>query len=101
MIQPKGMPTASICKEFHSDDFEMKRLMRSGRVKESNFAEYDLMRMSQAPKIETHIVKSNERPTGFGEIALPPIAPAVANAIFAVTGKRIRQMPFRTAGIKM
>src|SRR5882724_4304012 len=73
--------------------------IESGRVKESNFADYRMLRINEAPKIEIHIIKSNERPTGFGEIALPPIAPAVANAYFAVTGKRIRQMPFRAAGM--
>jgi len=46
-----------------------------------------------------HIVPSTEKPTGFGEIALPPIAPAVGNAVFAATGRRIRKLPFTAAGL--
>ncbi|HZS48155.1 MAG TPA: molybdopterin cofactor-binding domain-containing protein [Blastocatellia bacterium] len=73
--------------------------VENGRVQESNFSDYRLMRIKEAPQIEVHILKNSERPSG--EIALPPIAPAVANAIFAVTGKRIRQLPFRGAGFSM
>ena len=70
-----------------------------GRAVEGNFDSYRLLRNREAPPVEIHIVQSQQRPTGFGEIALPPVAPAIANAIFAATGKRIRRMPFRAEGL--
>jgi len=65
-----------------------------GRVEQSNFFDYTVLRMADAPRIEVHVVASSEKPTGIGEICTHPIAPAVGNAIFALTGKRIRQLPF-------
>lgn len=73
--------------------------IEGGRTKEASFEDYQLLRNRDAPQVDVHIVPSREKPTGFGEIALPPIAPAVANAIFAVTGKRIRRLPFVAEGI--
>jgi CO/xanthine dehydrogenase Mo-binding subunit len=70
-----------------------------GRVQQATFDDYPLLRHRDAPQIEVHIVPSTERPTGFGEIALPPIAPAVANAICAATGRRIRRLPFSASGL--
>jgi isoquinoline 1-oxidoreductase beta subunit len=70
-----------------------------GRAMSTNFGDYRLIRNREAPAaIEAHFIPSRERPTGFGEPPLPPIAPAVANAIAALTGDRIRQMPFLRAG---
>ena len=70
-----------------------------GRATSRNFGDYRLIRMREAPlAIETHFIASTRRPTGFGEPPLPPIAPAVANAIAALTGERIRLMPFIKAG---
>lgn len=70
-----------------------------GRATSRNFGDYRLIRMREAPlAIETHFIQGHARPTGFGEPPLPPIAPAVANAIAALTGERIRMMPFVTAG---
>jgi len=66
-----------------------------GRALQSNFADYRLLRISEAPSVEVHIVESREESTGFGEIALPPCAGAIANAIFAATGKRVRKLPIR------
>ena len=62
-------------------------------VKQSNFPSYPMVTLSQAPQVETHIVPSERAPGGVGEPAVPPIAPAVANALFALTGKRQRALP--------
>jgi isoquinoline 1-oxidoreductase beta subunit len=64
-----------------------------GRVVQSNFHDYPLLRMREMPVVEVHIVPSSQDPTGIGEPGTPPIAPAVANAVFALTKQRIRQLP--------
>ncbi|MBC7984773.1 MAG: xanthine dehydrogenase family protein molybdopterin-binding subunit, partial [Candidatus Obscuribacterales bacterium] len=69
-----------------------------GRVKQTNFHQYPLLRMPNAPQVETHFIQSDFSPTGAGEPALPPIAPAIANAIFAATGQRVRSMPLTKEG---
>jgi isoquinoline 1-oxidoreductase beta subunit len=70
--------------------------VRNGRVEQSNFPTYDMVRLAQSPDIEVHIVNSGtEHLGGVGEPGTPPIAPAVCNALFAVTGKRIRALPIR------
>ncbi|HEV8193685.1 MAG TPA: xanthine dehydrogenase family protein molybdopterin-binding subunit [Ktedonobacterales bacterium] len=66
-----------------------------GRVQQTNFDSYPLLRLNEMPAVETYFVASGENPSGLGEPALPPIAPAVANAIFAATGKRVRRLPIR------
>jgi isoquinoline 1-oxidoreductase subunit beta len=72
-----------------------------GRTVQSTFEDYPLLRNRDAPAIDVHIVPSREHPTGFGEIALPPIAPAVANAIFAATGTRVRRLPLVASGFSV
>ena len=68
--------------------------LENGRVLQSNFHDYVPLRFSEMPQVEVHIVVSGEHPTGIGEPGTPPIAPAVANAVFVLTGKRLRRMPF-------
>ena len=70
-------------------------VIRDGRVEQSNFNDYPLLRMDEMPDVEVHIVKSIEAPGGVGEPGTPPIAPAVANAVFAITGKPVRRLPIR------
>ena len=69
--------------------------LKKGRVEQSNFDDYSLLRMNETPTIEVHIVDSNENPSGVGEPGVPPLAPAVANALFSATGKRLRSLPLR------
>jgi isoquinoline 1-oxidoreductase beta subunit len=67
--------------------------LKDGVVQQSNFHEYGVLRMHEMPRVEVHIVPSAEKPTGVGEPGVPPIAPALTNAIHAATGKRIRVLP--------
>lgn len=73
---------------------------KDGRVEQSNFDNYPLLRISAMPQVEVHIVPSQAAPTGVGEPGVPPLAPAVANALFAATGKRLRKLPFETAELR-
>src|SRR6202042_2175604 len=68
--------------------------LKDGRVEQDNFNSYRVLRMNEMPKVEVHIVPSTLPPTGVGEPGVAPIGPAVANAIFAATGKRIHILPF-------
>lgn len=69
--------------------------LKDGAVEQSNFHDYPLLRIDETPEIEVHVVSSNNPPEGVGEPGVPPIAPAVGNAIFAATGQRLRSLPFR------
>jgi isoquinoline 1-oxidoreductase subunit beta len=66
-----------------------------GRVQQANFDTYDTLRMNEMPTVDVYIVPSEETPTGMGEPAVPPLAPAICNAVFAATGKRIRHLPIK------
>ena len=70
---------------------------KDGKVQQQNFHQYTVARMSDAPVIAIHIVPSEDAPTGMGEPGLPPLAPAFANALAKLTGKRLRKLPFDLA----
>jgi isoquinoline 1-oxidoreductase subunit beta len=74
--------------------------LKDGRVEQSNFDNYRMLRMDQAPKIEVYIVESLEAPGGIGEPGTSALAPAVANAVFAATGKRLRKLPLDAAALQ-
>ncbi|MBI3404123.1 MAG: xanthine dehydrogenase family protein molybdopterin-binding subunit [Acidobacteria bacterium] len=69
--------------------------IEKGRTRQSNFHDYQVLRMDEMPVVETHIVKNTEAPGGIGEPGIGPVAPAVANAVFVLTGKRLRTLPFK------
>ncbi|HEX4885027.1 MAG TPA: molybdopterin cofactor-binding domain-containing protein, partial [Casimicrobiaceae bacterium] len=71
--------------------------LKDGQVEQSNFHDYPILRINEAPRIDVHIVPSTAAPTGVGEPGVPPIAPAVANAIAAASGKRLRTLPLKLA----
>ncbi len=71
--------------------------LKNGAVQQSNFHDYPLLRMNEVPTIEVHVVDSTEAPGGAGEPGVPPIAAALANALFAATGQRLRQLPLKLA----
>ena len=74
--------------------------LKDGRVEQSNFDNYRMLRMDQAPTIEVYIVESLEAPGGMGEPGTSALAPAVANAVFAATGKRLRKLPLDAAALQ-
>jgi isoquinoline 1-oxidoreductase beta subunit len=71
--------------------------IENGRVRQSNFSDYRMLKLAEMPVIEVYVVPGDNPQGGAGEPALPPIAPAVGNALFALTGKRIRKLPFGRA----
>jgi isoquinoline 1-oxidoreductase/isoquinoline 1-oxidoreductase beta subunit len=80
--------TATLHGDLHLDN---------GEFRESNFHDYPILRMNEAPAVDVVIIQSDDAPTGVGEPGLPPIAPAVANAVYAATGQRLRSLPLRLA----
>ena len=77
-----------------------KLTYKDGVVQQSNFHDYPVLRMNEVPKITTKVMVTDNKPGGIGEAGLPPVAPAVANAVFKLTGKRLRDLPFRTELLK-
>jgi isoquinoline 1-oxidoreductase beta subunit len=75
--------------------------MENGLIEQSNFHQYPLLRMAQHPKVEVYFIESNNPPTGVGEPALPPVAPAITNAIFAASGHRVRTLPLSKEGFSV
>jgi isoquinoline 1-oxidoreductase beta subunit len=76
-----------------SATLQQKITVENERVQESNFDDFPVLRFDEVPGVETHIVESHAPPGGMGEVPLPPLAPAVTNAIFDATGKRVRRLP--------
>ena len=74
-----------------------KITLKNGRVEQSNYHDYPVVRMNEMPVVEVHLLPGGDKPTGVGEPGTPPVAPAVANALFALTGKRARTLPLSTA----
>ena len=74
--------------------------LKDGRVQEHNFDAYEPTRMSEMPWVEVHIVPSQVAPTGIGEPGVPVLGPAIANAVFAATGWRLRSLPLDLSGVK-
>ncbi|MBW8749568.1 MAG: xanthine dehydrogenase family protein molybdopterin-binding subunit, partial [Acidobacteria bacterium] len=72
--------------------------VEQGRIQQTNFGDYPILRMRSAPPVEAHFIQSDFRPSGLGEPCLPPLAAALGNALFAATGERVRTMPFKRAG---
>jgi isoquinoline 1-oxidoreductase beta subunit len=77
-----------------------KITLKNGRVEQSNFDSYQVLRMDEAPAVDVHIVQNFEPPGGMGEAGTSAIVPAVANAVFAATGKRLRKLPIDPAALK-
>jgi isoquinoline 1-oxidoreductase beta subunit len=76
----------------------LKITFENGRVEQTNFHQYPIVRIDQAPEIDVHFLATDYAPTGCGEPAFPPVAPAIGNAIFAATGQRPRTLPFSSEG---
>ncbi len=72
--------------------------IENGRIQETNFDRYPILRMGKQPQVETHFIQSDYTPTGVGEPAFPPVAPAICNAIFAASGHRVRSLPLAREG---
>jgi isoquinoline 1-oxidoreductase beta subunit len=75
--------------------------LKDGEVEQSNFHDYPVLRMREMPRIETVLVSSREKPTGVGEPATPVIAPALANALFALNGKPLRALPLSAQDLRL
>jgi isoquinoline 1-oxidoreductase beta subunit len=74
--------------------------LKDGKVEQGNFDDYPILRLNEMPKVEVHIVKSREKPGGIGEPAVPPVAPAVANALFSIAGVRLRELPMKPEAVQ-
>jgi isoquinoline 1-oxidoreductase beta subunit len=76
-----------------------KLTFKNGQVEQSNYHDYQVLRLNEMPVVEVHIVPSTDKPGGIGEAGVPPTAPAVANAVFALTGQRLRELPLQLSGV--
>jgi isoquinoline 1-oxidoreductase beta subunit len=78
---------------------QLEVTFEDGATRQGNFQNYRLLKLDRAPDVKCHFIQSENPPTGLGEPPFPPVGPAIANAIFAATGTRIRELPFRRSGI--
>ncbi len=85
---------------FGLSGLKEKLLYRDGVPQQSNFHDYPVLRMNEVPKITAKVIVTDNKPGGIGEVGLPPVAPAVANAVFKLTGKRLRELPFDQSLLK-
>ena len=76
-----------------------KLTVKGGKVMQSNFHDYKVLRLNEMPVVEVHVLPSSDKPGGIGEVGVPPTAPAVANAVFALTGQRLRELPLQLSGV--
>jgi isoquinoline 1-oxidoreductase beta subunit len=76
-----------------------KLTFKDGQVVQSNYHDYQVLRLNEMPVVEVHILPSSDKPGGIGEAGVPPTAPAVANAVFALTGQRLRELPLQLSGV--
>ena len=83
-----------------SNMFAQQITLQNGRVQQTNFDQYELLRMPHAPPVDVHFIQSDFGPTGLGEPALPPLIPAVCNAIYSATGERVRSLPLSKLGYR-
>jgi CO/xanthine dehydrogenase Mo-binding subunit len=74
--------------------------LRNGRVEQQNFHDYRMLRIHEMPEVDVHIIDSQEPSTGIGEPGVPPVAPALCNALFGLTKKRIRRLPIRSEDLR-
>jgi isoquinoline 1-oxidoreductase beta subunit len=74
--------------------------LENGRVQQSNFHDYRMLRIQDMPSVDVHLGPSDEPSTGVGEPGVPPVAPALCNALFALTGRRIRRLPIRAEDLR-
>jgi isoquinoline 1-oxidoreductase beta subunit len=72
--------------------------IENGRIQETNFDRYPILRIAKAPQVEVHFIQTDFTPTGVGEPAFPPVAPAICNAIFSASGHRVRSLPLSSEG---
>jgi len=85
---------------FGLSGLKEKLLYKDGVPQQSNFHDYPVLRMNEVPKITVRVIVTDNKPGGIGEVGLPPVAPAVANAVFKLTGKRLRELPFDPSLLK-
>jgi len=97
MSGAKSQVEGAVCDALSTAQLEIT--FANGAAQQGNFDDYGLLRISQAPEVEVHFIQSDNRPSGLGEPPFAPATPAIANAIFAATGQRIRELPMGRAGI--